>query len=131
MLFQQHDAPRVYPPRFRAVHSILIKERIMADLIIECYASTADEGNFQLQDKFLGKVSITTLSSTSQSAAIPIGTKYVKLSSDATATVFFAFGKGSITATTASQGLYCAEDEKILFTGINAKDNNVIAARTA
>lgn len=82
-------------------------------------------------DKFLGQVNITTLSGTSQSAALPPGTRYVQLATDADETVYFAFGVGSTTATTASQRMFAGQAEGTKITGIGGKSNNTIAARIA
>ena len=98
----------------------------MADLKVECYADIGNDGNYPLPDKFLGKVTISSLSSTSQSAELPVGTKHVRLYGDSPTSVYFAFGEGSATATTDDQehpsGLYA-------FYGKNGRDNDFIAAR--
>lgn len=104
----------------------------MADLFIDCYGSLANDGNYQCPDMFLGQIDITTLSSTSQSEALPEGTRFVELSTDATATVYIAFGKDSATATTASQRLFAGASQTAgKFVGINGKSNNTVAARIA
>jgi len=103
----------------------------MADLTIECYADLGNDGNFEIKDKFLGKLTISTLSSTSQQATLPQGTKYVKLGSDATVAVYYRFGTGTVTAVTTDQALRCDLDEKTDYSGINGKSNTVIAARIA
>lgn len=103
----------------------------MADLIIICYQDLGNDGNYPIRDKFLGKVTISTLSATSQSATLPNGTRYVKLVTDASETVFFEFGKDSATATTSSDELNAGQSENIMDRGIGNKDNNTIAARIA
>lgn len=100
-----------------------------ADLTVICYGDTAHDGNYPFRDKFLGKVSITSLSTSSQSASLLPGTRYVKLVTDSSATVFFAFGQDSVTATTTGDELNAAQDEKIILRGIDGKKNNTIAAR--
>lgn len=101
----------------------------MGDLTISCFAGTANDGNIDVEDKFLGKVQITTLSTSPQSIQLKDGTRFVKLASDEGATVYFTFGRDTATATTNSQELRCAESETILYSGINNKDNNTISAR--
>lgn len=100
----------------------------MADLQIECYADMANDGNYPILDKFLGKKTISTLSSTSQEVQLEVGTKYVRLLSDATETVFFAFGEGSATAATTSQELPYGQTLEV---GKNGSNNDYIAARIA
>jgi hypothetical protein len=103
----------------------------MADLIAECYGSLGNDGNDPYPDKFLGKVTISTLSSTSQQATLLTGTEYVKLSTDATVKVFYRFGTGTVTAVTTDQALNADLSENNIFVGKNKKENNVIAARIA
>lgn len=100
----------------------------MADLTIEAYGALTYNGNYPVQDQFLGKVTISTLSSSSQSVALPAGTVYVKLYSDAAVPVFYAFGAGAATAATTSQELGQAER---LYTGLNGSANDTVAARIA
>lgn len=103
----------------------------MADLKVICYGQTANDGLYPVRDKFLGKVTISTLSSTSQAAALLPGTRYVKLVTDATVVVYFAFGNSAITATTASDELNAVQNELIMDRGIDGKQNTFIAARIA
>jgi hypothetical protein len=104
----------------------------MADLFVDCYGALANDGNYQCPDRFLGQVNITTLSSTSQSASLPTGTRFVELATDATEMVYVEFGEGSATATTASQRLFAAQSQTSgKYLGINGKTNDTIAARIA
>lgn len=103
----------------------------MSDLKVICYGDTGFDGNYPIRDKFLGKVTISTLSSTSQSAALPVGTRYVKLVTDSTVVVYFDFGRDLALATTSSDELNAAQSEYIMDRGIDAKNNNYIAARIA
>lgn len=101
----------------------------MAKLTVICYADTANNGNYQVRDKYLGKVSIGTLSTSSQSVALLEGTRYVKLVTDHTATVFFKFGSSTVTATTAAgDELNAAQGEYIMDRGIDGLSNTYIAA---
>lgn len=104
----------------------------MADLFVDCYGSLANDGNYQCPDKFLGQVNITTLTTDSQQAELPKGTRLVELATDATATVYVEFGVGSATATTSSQRLFAGASQTAgKFVGTNDKANNYIAARIA
>jgi hypothetical protein len=103
----------------------------MADLIITCYADTANSGTYPIRGSFIGKFTISTLSSTSQSVALPAGAKYVKLVTDAAATVFYAFGDGSATAATTSPELNAGQGEQIADVGVPQYFSPYIAARIA
>lgn len=109
----------------------------MADLDVDCFSETGNNGNIPIRDKFLGRVTISTLSTTSQSAALPKGTKYVALKTDATVEVFFKFGLDSATATADanSESLRADLNETILDHGVDGKISETrvtyIAARIA
>lgn len=105
----------------------------MTDLTVMCFAQTGDDNTTPAYNKYLGTVTISTLSTTSQSAALPAGTRYVSLSVPSSTTVdtYFKFGKDSATAVTTDQRLRSASGEFIQDTFINGKTNNVIAARIA
>lgn len=102
----------------------------MADLKVKCYGNTANDGNIQCPDRFLGFVTISSVSSTSQSASLKPGTRIVELETDATVEVFFRFGVDSATAVTTDDSIRPDLDQKIRIVGINDKSNNVVAART-
>jgi hypothetical protein len=103
----------------------------MAALTIECYVNQSEDGSGDASGVFLGKQSIAVLSNTSQSVALPVGTRIVRLATDAAETVFFIFGKGSATATTASQELRAAEEENFRWAGLGVPGATHIAARVA
>ena len=96
----------------------------MADLTAYCYGQVANDGNIQCPDRYLGKVTISTLSSTSQSGALEKGTRFVRLATDATETVYFAF---DATATTSDDEIRADLGEYIRYVGSNGKEGTINA----
>ena len=105
----------------------------MADLIIQCYKDTGGNGNYSVRGNYLGKATISTLSSTSQIVALPEGTRICKLVTDAVVTVYYRFGDASATAVTTDAELNAAQGEYIADVGVpNGVFNSLyIAARIA
>lgn len=90
----------------------------MASLSVIGYYDTANDGNYDIAGKKAGKVVIATLSTTSQRVAIPAGSKFVRVVSDATVRVYFDVGGSSVAATVAaSDELASDQEESVRFIG--------------
>lgn len=102
----------------------------MASLSVVGYYDTANDGNYEVAGKKAGKVVIATLSTTSQRVAIPAGSKFVRIVSDATVRVYFELGDSTVTATVAAADeLVSDQEESVRFIGCQGKTH--LAARIA
>jgi hypothetical protein len=103
----------------------------MSEFTVECYADQGNDGNFEVVGTFLGKVSIATLSATSQSVALPVGTKLIRVASDASVTVYFLTGDSAVSATVAGgKELRAGQGEGWRVIGVK-RGHTYIAARVA
>ncbi|MGH1376677.1 MAG: hypothetical protein ACRBCK_10045 [Alphaproteobacteria bacterium] len=99
----------------------------MAKLTVICYRETAHHNSIPVRDDIIGKVSIDALSQVSDRVQLPEGTRYVKLVTDHTNTVYFKFGDELVVSDNGNDELNAGLGEKIMDRGTDG-DNRYIAA---